>query len=482
MKFRFLLLCTTSIAFAIPLHQGQTWTWKVSPLADQHHAANPYLKVESRTATVLDSVPLDSTMAAWSYRAVHAGTFLWHIEVLDSSSQAIDTARLLSYPDGIQLWERSSNLLAWEPTQLSALQEFGLVQDSGNGKTYLCELFDSSGAFKFQHPYPWGSGTVLSGLAKAQRGRCDTNRFIQDYSQGLLWRPSYEVSWGYSFPWLSTDSTGVLQFRDHAQNWELVAYNGRPVSLPGPRWGIPSVGSAWTWSETRSSYVWGGFGIPGTWKTNTRLVLDSVTATFEDSAGWRGVDLRETTDSTTKEYRCRILRTAPETRSNCPDIASTWVRDWREVEFEGYSTLEEHSCGDGHISTSCTVEFRKIRTDGLLDSSYSSEESKDGPSRMHMTEFVRQLMSVNGIAIRENLVGIKSTRTGVPHENVEKLASRYPSTIVFWHDLAGRSGTLRASELLKPTASPRILLLDATFPDGTRWQGKHLLGSRRATR
>jgi hypothetical protein len=458
---RILCLALATSSFAIPLHIGETWTWQV---------ANTW-----RSARVLDSVPVDTGSAAAKWRKGHSIASLWRLEARDSVSKAMDTGTILAWPDGIQIWMRPSRLLPWEPTSRQLLRDSGLVQNAWSGEDVtLRDAYDSAGDFVFLPTYPWGASLLLTGSK-------DYYEFGVDLACEWLRLSDVETIYYYPTPIQRLGIAGIELFQSWWELWELVAWDGiSQTPLDSRRIAVPESGTAWVWLEHTFGYSCKGIYNGGTFHDRTRLVHDSLLRDLGDSAGWKRIEIREGSDSTVHDHHCRIRRNGLDSLLDCPDPVSYWLRDWKADTMNGWFTSSTQTSFSGYFTDGSSNEYRRVRNDGLLDSSYAHSLKNDHP--IYCTSestTIRTLLSVNGLVMRTVPTSKISAAARTDRKDIGIEAARFPETPMRWHDLAGRTGTFRAGELLKPTASPRLLVLDATFPDGTRWQGKFLTGSGR---
>lgn len=442
-----LSLAFASAALAIPLHKGETWTWKIEVAGQSTF----------RTATVTDSTRLDSTRTSWT------------LAVKDSSSDQVGTVRILS-ESGIQTWEERSALLPW------ALDDLDLSSWGCQSPFNRCEYVALTGE-ELSAPKLLGTPPDEYHAPRA------LTSFTRPGIEGATWIPRHKGVW---------DSVhGLTRFQTDRETWTLLLHNHEPVALPAPALVLPKSGTSWTWAEeTSGSTVWEE-------SDGNAIRKVSVLGRPEDSANVARIQLKEDVNGVVTNFQCRIPRSAPELRTNCPSYSSEWIVDWRELPSDpsGLRVRDSSTWSTGFTwgvnVQSGTIRHTRIGEDGiaLLRRTATFKQTivntgapmyLNGSSPITTQEISStRLVELNGIAIE---VASRIRRPARSSSALKALLQRWPNQTLTWHDLAGRSGTLRASELLSPTASPRILLLDATFPDGTRWQGKHLLGSRRATR
>lgn len=460
---RILCFALATSSLAIPLHIGDTWTWQIG---------NTW-----RTARVIDSSPADTGCAAVKWRKGRSGASLWRIEASDSVSKSLDTGTILAWPDGIQVWMHPTAMLPWEPTPLQVLRDSALLPKAGAGdKIYLRDAYDSLGSFS-GGLYPWGGGPLLPNLTSGIMGTALHPSV--DYSNSLLWVDRYEARFGYPFPWIRHGPTGMEMYQDWSERWELVSANGMAITVSEHRIILPQPGSSWLWREEVSNSNRNGPNSSWQTRTSVRVVHDSVKQSLDDSLGWKRIEIRETIDTSSIDYHCRILTGRSDSIKGCPESARYWKQDWRADTSGGMSSLSTRSESDGFYATHSRRSHWQVRSDGLLDSAQAYEDYRSGPVTYSEWTQTQILLAVNGQRVRAMPSSSISTpaRPGDAGPNLQ--AKRFPDAPIRWRDLAGRSGTLRASDLLKPSASPRLLILDATFPDGTRWQGKFLTGSGR---
>jgi len=458
---RILCLAFATTSFAIPLHIGETWTWQV---------ANTW-----RSARVLDSVPVDTGSAAAKWRKGHAIASQWRLEARDSVSKAMDTGTILAWPDGIQIWIHPTAMLPWEPSPIQVLRDSGLVQKAWSGDfVELRDAYDSAGDFVFLPTYPWGAILLLAGSE-------DYYEFGVDLSCEWLRLSDVETSYHYPTPRQRLGNAGIELFQSSWELWELVAWDGIPLAqLDSRRISLPESGTAWVWSEHTYGYSCDGIFHSGTHSDIRRIVGDSISQLLDDSLGWKRIEVRETTDSTTTDFHCRIRRNGIDSVKGCQSSAMHWLRDWREDSTNGVFAASVMTSFSGYFNNGLMRSYQNVRKDGLLDSSYvHTEDNDNGNNCSYASTTIRTLLSVNGHAVR--IAPVSSIRSAArpARKDFGILAARFPETPVRWRDLAGRTGTFRAGDLVKTSSNPRLLVLDASFPDGSRWQGKFLTGGGR---
>lgn len=434
MRFLPSLLLAATVTLAIPLHKGETWTWEVSRrgIAD------------TLSATVLDSSRDDSDRP------------LWVLEVA-SSSGGKDTASIL-VQNGRQAWKKTSRWIPWTledvaPWQVGPVSR-ALALDGG-------DLFSSVAIEDPTSIQAWATSFAP----------------LIDFG-GTVYRPRPRGVWD--------GAHGLLRYEDADGTWTLRSHHRQPITLPPASLRLPPVGTSWTWQEagTQSWFA----------QENPPLRHVRILAQDSDSELVVRVSIQESLDGDTVLFHCRIPRPSPDQLQGCPEYARDWIVDWRELPSVPDDMVAVHVRDSSVIEDRFsfmvsyrvgTIRHERIREDGIASSkiltTYEQELVTDDnqyhASPLRTTHLVNTtLLEVNGTAV--SLRSGPSTRKPAVQPSLLPLLRRWPDQPLTWHDLSGRSGTLRASDILKPSASPRLLILDATFPDGTRWKGKFLTGSR----
>jgi hypothetical protein len=86
----------------------------------------------------------------------------------------------------------------------------------------------------------------------------------------------------------------------------------------------------------------------------------------------------------------------------------------------------------------------------------------------------RTLVSINGVAVSPAAVAIDpASRAGKTGTSFTALARIHPNVLIRWRDAQGRGGMVPAATLLANATgiSPRIVFVEASFPDGSSWKG-----------
>jgi len=464
MNTRAYLLLSASLAVAMPLKQGATWTWVV-----RNRATNDST---FRTATVFGSVQRDSGTA-------------WFLQARDSVTKQMDTALILQRPNGTQSWLRGSTLLPWEP-------------QPWNGVTGSWNLCPRCGTFPYTNdtvPMPWSEMAVYPNT-----GVYDGSPFL--YS--LQGSPPYLTANGMGLPpGIWEDTVGLLKARFQTSSgtqtdWTLGSKDGRSVAQAADSLALPDSGSSYVWAESTDSYSYGPAYVAG---THVSLVADlkrrwDILARLPDSSGWSRVQVRETITRSTVPDSGSILdirlnrqtgAMLPAQDTVCPAPATGWWMDWADsldpqgrsryfvfntssVPWSGYSIVTKSQWGEW-------IQSRGIN-DSVSCQSSSSENNANIFSGTTVTT-TRVLLSVNGVQIRQPSALAKPQATRAKgHESIATLAARYPSATIRWHDIQGRSGQFTADQLTRHGSGSGLLFLDATFPDGSRWTGSYLDGVR----
>jgi len=247
------LLAVASIANAIPLKQGNSWTWQLLQASGW----------TTRTATVLTPSLCDS------------GT-VWLVEGKNPENNSADTGAILERTDGSQAWVRPSVWLGWEP-------------QPWDGKRILTVLYPGANGF----PLPWGTAQIL-GSRKSSVDRPiylsvrDTSdptgsftlravRTPDSLIQAVL--PSGQWSDGVPVRWHGRGANST-------EDWQLSGIDGRDTAVLPDTMHIPPRGTVlvWKFDEEGSGFMVpmpGVSTVPGGWTTPTTTPLGTLTWTVE---------------------------------------------------------------------------------------------------------------------------------------------------------------------------------------------------------
>ncbi|HXP91716.1 MAG TPA: hypothetical protein VN931_12410 [Fibrobacteria bacterium] len=461
MLARTVFLLSASLAMALPLKKGRTWTWQMT-----NQTAGT---LDWCTAKVLDSTRSDS------------GT-VWRLQVRDSTSGGQDTAKLLAYRDGRQNWISLSRFIPWDPAPYTATDSIRLANPLQDTSTLpfgygFCGLAISADS---------GWGSWLSGLT-----RLDSNSSWQTYScrtengSRLLEFPKEE--------WNSqTDYLRGQLLPDY--DWLLVLKDGTPLSTPKDSLILPAPGDSlsWTfWAEHRCGYVN---------TTNTGTISWTFLDSRHDSSGWQIVPVRQTIDETfsqstyyginnsslvtwgigtqitsnliVQKASSLILRDSTFLDAR---IAGSWRLGWSDSILPAgrYRVNSTTWIGTGYF-TATTLE----RLDGTLDSASMSALNVYEPECGYSdTSSGYLLFSINGVQVHPE-VGIRQSPRARVISSLQELVVLHPSLPIRWRDVRGRSGQIPAATLLHGDSASGLLFLDATLPDGSRWSGSWLATRR----
>ena len=457
MKHSVWLLLACSLAGAIPLHKGGSWTWLV---VDRETNARNW-----RSAAVLDS-------------AKHDSGFVWRIQARDSLTKGTDTGSILVRPDGSQSWMAVSKLLPWEPGPLGS----GAI-----GKTFT--NVDTLG------PLPWGiaslgpvGGTIQQMLwtVKVDSGlrMCGYDLFFT-----TLWLNCPEHLWD--------DSVGVLRVRFHGgsqEDWILRSHNGKTATIAPNTLATPEVGATLVWIEStrKDSLSYGGrFQRTEGPYTRTWKILERPA----DSGDWVRVRILETlrSDSSSRDSAFDLRMNAltgeriPVRGKDHPTPDEAWRMDWTDSDpsSEGilYRRLRTYSGGKSYrpsVYDDDTRSWMKIGPENQIDSLaeiHYHRKGEGGAYPWDSTIFTRVLLSVDGKVVRSpDALGVgRSSRRSAP-SNLSALARLHPSLVVSWRDASGRSGQILARDFGRSGfgSGNGVLFLSAILPDGSRWTGSAL--------
>jgi|GEM_PF-2890995 len=465
MHVRLAILLSATVATAIPLRRGNTWTWL---LVDRGTDAHSW-----RRATVLDSSLSDS------------GT-VWTIQGRDSSSARADTARLLRRRDGSQAWLTGSQFLPWEPeprppstsTSLSAAQ-------SSNQNT---QPFPWGAAFLMETPSQQGSRTG-GGVGNFRIG----GPAAAPVCQGLLSEFSNVATdcplgiWSDSAGLERARLPSLLSTSDQRTEWILQSFNGKASTPFRDSLLVPDSGSTLVWLERSQTYL-DSFNIPrGDTSMHQQVRTWTIASRPPDSVGWRLARIHESlvSDSGTsaKSFNVRwnpITGERYPPRSACPDPDDGWWRTWPDsVDSQGRSRSQTMSTTGGMTGDLQTDNFswtERILLDqgDSLRCQWSSAEIQTGiPVYSLSKAFTRLLVSHDDIQVRPKTLSLDSPNRR-DLATFPLLAALHPSLLLRWRDVRGRTGRIPASTLLHGRTVSGWLFLDATLPDGSRWSGSWL--------
>ena len=467
MNTRAFLHLSASLAAAMPLKQGATWTWVV-----RNRATNDST---FRTATVFGSVQRDSGTA-------------WYLQARDSTTKQVDTALMLQRPNGTQNWLRGSTLLPWEP-------------QPWNGVTGSRQGCPNCGAYPYTADtvgLPWGQVEVISTSAPVAPSSVawsiaptSANYPFPVVSSGLS---SWDLAPGIWVDTIGMTRTRVLNAsRMSQEDWMLVAFDTKPFPVTPDQLTLPDSGDSFVWDEssqstaTSQNYPYGPISdIQRKWE---------VLARPADSAGWNNVWIRETRSSigspdTTTTFNLQLNPTTgarhPERTAGCPEPDYAWWAEWVDSAFPQGKIRHEFENIWGYLTIGSTTEgtqwVERILANGIEDSLQCDINASTTIAQTGRvgegTNTTRVLLSVNGVQVRQPDALVPQAARARPRETLATLAARYPSAIIHWHDIQGRSGQFSANQFSRNGPATGLLFLEATFPDGTNWSGSYLEGMR----
>ncbi len=408
------LLTASSLAGAIPLYVGESWSWL---LVDRATNAHSY-----RSAKVVSSAKNDSGV-------------VWKIAAGDSTTETPmrrDTALLLARPDGSQRWDHPSVYFPWEPVSNS-------LGASLHSQTCVIATADPVPSYRCQSLWNDTLGLV--------RGRWITDDWILQTHNN---KPTLPVADTIKVP----DSGSVMIWREQVD------------SIPPPsRAQVDTFRRVWerTWeirSRSSDSMGWIRVGIQEKIRTdstnqNTRLELRFNPVTGErnparpnkvwspDEGWWL-----EWIDSLPTSGLSRYESSFSSSPSMLPLGGKSGYTQWQKKGPQGQDSLNYHEFG---------AELMGPYSMTTVEKSWN---------------FSRTLLSYNGQTIRKSTLGMaKPLHTVAPEANLSVLIARFPATLVRWRDAQGRTGEMKADQLRHRTGSRNVLFLDAKFPDGTTWKG-----------
>ena len=459
------LLALASLAVALPLKKGNTWTWQVT---DWHLHYRTW-----RTAVLLDSARVDS------------GTE-WNLLVRDSVTGKRDTATLLSRPDGSQCWIVTSAWAPWDPAPPSARD--------------LAQMGGHSYPLALNSQLAWGGSYLIANFPISyQTPNLDNDtsggwRFTADFMGfGISFqsasRHGLPAFFDYTGPeWSGTAGFPAEQWSDSlgfekgellpSFDWLLIARNGRSVVLPRESLQLPSVGDSLVWSET--SIV-----------TQSRMPTDTTSlirkwkifAIQPDSANWTNIWIRQTTSGPgLGESGDQIeVHINPAFRDlvQLPIQAQGWVRILSDLSDSSGRIRESRwnysNIGGGPVGSANSSKARFDLLGNLADFSCKSTQFNDMgmPGTLHDSSVAIHLIYAGRAA------GIHGeTARNSDNFSLTALAALHPSLSIRWRDVRGRTGRIPASSLLRGQGGSGLLFLDATLPDGSRWSGSWMATRR----
>lgn len=488
---------------SMPLRTGDVWTWSVRDM--QSYA------VSEVTASILDSSLVDS------------GT-LWKIESRNDAG-LVDTSILFSDGRGYQEWVRRSGILAIETTPFDSTKDGGRIDDSVTATRWgecFCSITSinnpSSTTFSNRNGVlecsaSYWKGTDLGGFTIAT------------------------VSATYPFPsgtW--SDSLGLLRFRTYGtKEWILRRRNSDtiPDSLSRARSAtLPEIGSSATWMlqqdairtvTTTTAYSWGAIeaaarvAIPisgytnltetstshwsslltwtiegcsadtGDWVELTiseslhhrsiqKLYQANRTSTTSGSTSWSNDSLPVGLADTTNRFHARMNTSTGQILTLSERLAPEftpergWFDNWDDLHNGECSYIESHTPGNG---------IRKCR--GIVDSLWSNAIPQGGIQRASYTVAAPPNSGITRAWLTGGVIAVEE-RPAQHHGSISlrELAARYPSTPVIWRNALGQQGRIDAGSLLRSRSQAgngrRFVILDASFPNGSRWTGAYPLG------
>jgi hypothetical protein len=466
-----LLLACSNLSGAMPLHKGNTWTWKLRDWSVNYQTW--------RTATLIDSTPVDS------------GTS-WHLLVRDSVTGRKDTATLLAKRDGSQHWKRTSAWFPWDPNPPTT-SDLALIA-SYTTTEYVAQFGGDIYPSVMDSVVPWGGAYLQAGLYDGWTPSSDYQTGGQrlpdaEFGGCILFQTPLRSGIPTTIRWASfesdgstdmpvqqwSDSLGLVraEVRDHC-DWNLLAFNGLPASLSSDSLRLPAVGDSMAWSESLSTAsstqpkqniqrirVWKVLGIEPQTGSSVKVrieerVFDSNSAMVTDSLqifldpGMRNLD-------------------------SLPFPARGWVPSLFDFSDDSGSNRIQGGTkfywGTGMSGGSSQSNFRFDLHGNLVaytaQGSYTDQTSVPINSGNFSTTIHRLdqnfLASVRG----------SHSKSSAP-SNLHQLASLHPDLTVRWTDARGHHGQIPASSLSQHAPAKGVLFLEATLPDGAHWRGTSL--------
>lgn len=478
------MLLASETGNAMPLRLHDSWTWEVfSPTSYTTHQV---------TATVIDSQSVDSGS-------------IWKLDVRTSTG-AIDTCSLFSDGKGYQAWVKRSDILGVELVPFDSSKD--VVRSVGTETTSRW----GEGFCAYSAPSPTNE---LSFSNRDHKLTC-TSHYDVYSSHGIPTRTSTTNS--YPFPtWEWNDTLGFVRFRTYGtpfdKDWRLTRHNADAIKASGPSVSIPAKGNETSWMVVQEQVsILSSWSMmkPGAtfWTryerstTRTASFLSwTILASTPDTGGWFDLTIQEsmrirsardmqisrytegsnpTSESssespavmlgdTTHQIRARVNSSTGEylgsPASFVPEFhpEQGWIQNWDETFAGGCSYPSANSVANGLRKRNATVDsFWYARTVETNSSDFSTSSKSYAINAWLATPDTRTSPRMN-------------TPQGVSALLLK--ASTYPSTMISWRNALGQQGRVPAGELVRSSggSTTKYVVLEAVFPDGTRWKGPFLL-------
>jgi hypothetical protein len=448
------LLLLNALHSGLPLHAGATWTWEVT----DHRIGSQIL----RTATAVDSTADDSGS-------------VWTLSVKDSASDPGTKDTLRVAPDGTQKWVTyDRRKLNWilKPWDTASSKEWASILLNGYSPGWSTSVHEADA----QYPAPYITTNRSIGMS---------SYWVEAGVTPILWDSLHGLMR------LRVEQLSFPQNAHEIVSWRLLSHDGQSLSVPWDSLILPQEGSSWTWSEVTRKQ---------TLTSDSKVIqsedFDSCTLRWEirtiesDSLDWARVQVSRRAvrdsgiDSSTFALRLN-RRTGLRISANPVEFKGSTLLEPDETWWRRPSdSLLDHGLfrsslwgtgSNGRSGTSINSSSNLLWLDSASNLALQRFDFSDRENDLiHQGTTIRTLTAINGVAASPTAIAIhpapKSGKTGTSFTASARI---HPNVSVRWRDAQGRGGMVPAATLLANATgiAPRIVFVEASFPDGSSWKG-----------